>query len=311
MKPSFGSEATSMPVEANPFASPPDDPLERVWRYMDFAKFVSLLSIHKLYFSNLEILAKDDPHEGLLSAPNYRHREWRSIADLTPEEHKTIFYEPMDGEKKRIQFESYRNSKEYWLRRRFYDRRTLLVNCWHLNRYESAAMWTQYASGGQGIAITSNYARIVESLAAAQERVFVGRVAYLDWNSERVDNSSVLPFSKRASFAYENELRLAFWDLTAQEKINALCANLASHKFDHLYRRITGPINWSLIEAEVATVDYLPGIYVPVAIDALINEVYVSPTSPDWFLDLVSTVCEKYMLNRKPVRSDLMSSPIL
>jgi hypothetical protein len=154
-----------MPVEPHPLLSSPSDPAERVWRYMDFAKFVSLISRRELYLCNLEPMSKDDPHEGLLSAPNYRHREWRTIADLTVEEYKTIFYKEMEGEEQRIQFESQRNSREYWLRRRFYDRRTLLVNCWHLNRYESAAMWARYAVGSQGIAITSSYLGIIEAFA--------------------------------------------------------------------------------------------------------------------------------------------------
>jgi hypothetical protein len=152
---------------------------------MDFAKFVSLISREELYFCNLEVLAKSDPHEGLLSQPNYRHRQWRNISDLAPEEHKAIFGNGMSGEQERIQFESQRNSREYWLHLRFYDRRTLLVNCWHVNRYESAAMWTQYVTGGQGIAITSSYTRIVDALTSAPQRVFLGIVKYLDWTTSQ------------------------------------------------------------------------------------------------------------------------------
>jgi len=190
---------------------------------MDFAKFVSLISRRELYFCNLEILAKNDPHEGLLSHPNYRHRKWDTIADLTPEEYKAIIFDEArfsSEESKRVQFESHRNAREYWLRRRFYDRRTLSVNCWHLNSDESAAMWMQYAGGGHGIAITSSYKNIIEALADAKERLFVGMVKYLDWNSEPVDNRTLFPFSKRRSFNYEHELRVVFWDLVAQEKIN-------------------------------------------------------------------------------------------
>jgi hypothetical protein len=284
---------------------------QRVWRYMDFAKFISLLSKRALYFCNLEILAKNDPHDGLLSHPNYRHREWNAISDLTPEEHKLVFgYEEMTGEKQRIQFESQRNSREYWLRRRFYDRRCLSVNCWHANTFESAAMWTQYVRGGEGIAVTSTYARIIDALAQAEQRVFCGMVRYLDWSSEPVDNSFMLPFSKRASFAHENELRLVYWDLEVQSTINELCGRLAQHTYDHLYRRISGPINWALIEQDVERVQYVPGIYVSVELDRLIDEIYVSPASPDWFLEVVSEVCQRFSFGRTPLRSDLLSSPV-
>src|SRR2546427_8113985 len=55
----------------------------RIWCYLNTSR-----SRDELYFCNLEVLAKSDPHEGLLSQPNYRHRQWYTISDLTPEEHK-------------------------------------------------------------------------------------------------------------------------------------------------------------------------------------------------------------------------------
>jgi hypothetical protein len=255
-------------------------------------------------------LAKGDPHEGLLSAPNYRHRQWNSIADLTEEEYKAIFFRPMTGEEERIQFESHRNSREYWLRRRFYDRRALFANCWHLNRYESAAMWSQYASTGVGIGITSSYARIVSALAKAPQLLTAGIVKYLDWDKEPVDNSFVFPFSKRMSYRHENELRIVYWDTPVQESINALCQRLTRHMMDHLYRRISTPINWDLIRSDVEAVGYSEGVSVPVDLAELIDEVYVSPIAPDWFLEVVTSVSSRFSLTISPRRSDLLSSPM-
>jgi hypothetical protein len=216
----------------------------------------------------------------------------------------------MSGEEERIQFESQRNSREYWLRRRFYDRRALLANCWHVNEYESAAMWNQYAASGMGIAITSTYARMISALSNSPHNLAVGVVKYLDWDKEPVDNSFVFPFSKRMSFRHENELRIVHWDLVVQEPINALCQRLASHMMDHLYRRFTTPINWDLIRSEVEAVPYKAGISIPVNLETLISDLYVSPTSPDWFLDLVATVSDRFSLRLLPKRSDLMSSPM-
>jgi len=235
-----------MPVEdPHPNITPPADPTARAWRYMDFAKFVSLITRKALYFCNLEVLAATDPHEGLLSHPNYRHREWNTISDLTPEEYKLIIFDETrfaSEESRRIQFESQRNVREYLLRRRFYDRRTLSVNCWHFNDDESAAMWMQYASGGNGIAITSSYNNIIQALADSKERTFVGMVKYLDWSNEPADKTFI-SFSKRRSFYYENELRIVFCDLGVLNLINALCQKLANHMMDHLYKRITTSIN--------------------------------------------------------------------
>jgi hypothetical protein len=297
-------------VEENPFAKPPLNPKEKAWRYMDFAKFVSLISRRELFLCNLEGLAKDDPHDGLLSAPNYRHRQWKTIADLSKQERKDMFSKPITGEKERIQFESQRNSREYWVRRRFYDRRTLLVNCWHLNDYESGAMWSQYALNGLGIAVTSSFPRLCESLAPATDRFFVGTVQYLDWDKQAVDNTSMLPFSKRMSYQHERELRIVYWDLEVQQPLNVTFERLCNHMMDHLFRRITGDINWKLVEKEAEAIPYKAGMYVPITLETLIDEVYVSPTAPDWFLDIVQRVCKQFNLSITPRRSDILSAPI-
>lgn len=56
-----------MPFEPNRNLRPPSDPHARAWRCIDFAKFVHLISSRELYFCNLKVLARNDPHEGLLA----------------------------------------------------------------------------------------------------------------------------------------------------------------------------------------------------------------------------------------------------
>jgi hypothetical protein len=65
-----------------------------------------------------------------------------------------------------------------------------------------------------------------------------------------------------------------------------------------------------MIEEEVENVTYEQGYYIPVKLETLINEIYVSPTSPNWFLDVVKEVCNKFDIKKKPYRSDLLSSPV-
>ena len=278
---------------------------------MDLTKYLSLLDRAQLYFPNLEALAGSDPHEGLLAQPNYRHRQWKSIDDLTPTEWDELQMEPMTASDRQIQFWSTKNSREYWLRRRFYDRRTLFVNCWHLSDYESAAMWSGYTSRAEGIAIASSYERIERSLAASAGKLFAGRVEYLDFEKSRVDNHLMFPISKRISFAYENEFRLIHWDLVIQERLNTLCSSLAQSMFYGPGRpKRTDEINWSVIEDDVARVNYPNGRYINVDLGQLIEEVRVSPTSGDWFLELVNSVSVKYGLAAKVGKSDILSSPI-
>jgi hypothetical protein len=299
-----------MPIESHPELKPPGD-AATLWRYMGFTKYLSLLDRNQLYFPNLEALANSDPHEGLLAQPNYRHREWKSIDDLSPTERDELRLEPMAESDRQIQFWSTKNSREYWLRRRFYDRRTLFVNCWHVNNYESAAMWSGYGSITEGIAIVSDPERIVRSLTKSAERLFAGMVEYLDFEKSKVDNHLMFPLSKRISFAYENEFRLIHWDLNIQERLNALCSPLAQSMFHGPGKpKRTDEIDWGVIEDDVAGVKYPNGRYVDVELGALIEEVRVSPASGDWFLELVRSVSKRYGLAANVTRSDLLSSPV-
>jgi hypothetical protein len=296
-----------MPVVPNNKASAPTDIDERAWRYMDFAKFISLISRRELYLCNVEILAKQDPHEGTSSHGNLGHRQWRTPSDVTPEEHASMFSRSWPwGE--RIQLESHRNGREFKLKQKLHYRRSFFVNCWHLNQDDSPAMWAQYAIGGQGVAVTSSYRQILGALTLATQEVSVGVVKYLDWSKEPVDDW-VYPLSKRRNFAHEKELRIFYWDQVISGKIQLLHNILADHMMDHLYGRID-KINWEFIDDDVNKIAHEPGIYIPIDLDQLIDEVYVAPSAPDWFRDVVASVCGKYDLNRVPRRSDLLSAPV-
>ena len=86
-------------------------------------------------------------------------------------------------------------------------------------------MWSQYASSGLGIAITSSYRRICDALALSQDRFFVGLIRYLDWNTQAVDNTTMSPFSKRKSYEHEKELRIVHWDLESQSGLTSSFPN--------------------------------------------------------------------------------------
>jgi hypothetical protein len=65
-----------------------------------------------------------------------------------------------------------------------------------------------------------------------------------------------------------------------------------------------------VIEDDIERVKYPNGRYIDVDLVELIEEVRVSPTSGDWFLELVRSVSTKYGLAAKVTRSDILSSPV-
>jgi hypothetical protein len=158
----------------------PLHPGARVWRYMDFMKFVCMLEERALFFCRLSVLG--DPYEGLYAPANITHR--RRQAALLPG-----------------------TPNERFLRRgvlRHLDR-TTVVSSWHLSAHESAAMWKLYAATNGSICIQSTYAR----LRACMPDVDLCRVRYIDYRSQPVPESHLaLPLlHKRRSFQHEHELR--------------------------------------------------------------------------------------------------------
>ena len=101
------------------FIKGPLDNSIKIWRFMDFTKFVSLITKNALFFSRADKLG--DPFEG----------SWpRNSIEKRPEILGT-------GVDKVVAKEISNNYGQY-------SKKLIThaaINCWHANKYESAAMW--------------------------------------------------------------------------------------------------------------------------------------------------------------------------
>ena len=160
----------------------------RLWRFMSFTKFVSLLQSRSLYFCNLERLAELDPYEGLLAEPNYRHRVYECIDDMDREDRAAarIDERGLTDELRQLRFSGYIQQQEDNLQRAFAMRRSFFVNCWYMKEHESAAMWAIYGGGREGVAITSSAARLTESFLHTEARLFLSQVRYIDYIVDKI-----------------------------------------------------------------------------------------------------------------------------
>src|SRR4051812_38571356 len=113
-----------MTAATHPVFCPPDNPNTVIRRYLDLAKFLSMLENGGLYFSRADHLGDD--YEGWYTDPDLKQIAKRKHENPRDEE-----------EEKRIHF----------------LRKWTVVSCWHMNEYESDAMWTRYARDAEGIAI--------------------------------------------------------------------------------------------------------------------------------------------------------------
>lgn len=177
----------------DPVFPQPQDKSEKIWRYMDFTKFLSVLEARSLYFRRADKF--EDPFEGSYPRINVEARQ--NVPQYVPAEHKGKFMEVMD---------KIGDANRHWPR-------YTAINCWHLNNHESAAMWPLYSKSSEGIAIQTTYRKFLESFSSVEEDVFVGKVKYIDYDKEWIDTDNLLapiltPFThKRKSFEHEREVR--------------------------------------------------------------------------------------------------------
>lgn len=223
-----------------------------LWRYMDFTKYVDVLHTNSLFFSRADRF--DDPFEGSYSRANkaMRPQVYKGV-DKSLHEHLGRF--------------------SRWVRQ------WTLVQCWHMNDGESAAMWKLYAQSNEAVAIQSSYAKLVEVLP---EDVFVGRVAYIDYEKDWLpEGNTFYPFlHKRKSFEHESEVRAIKQELPSED--DKLLADATNRE---------------------------PGLRVSVDVAQLVERVLVAPTAPDWFLEIVVGVTRKYGFGFPVVRSSLAAEP--
>jgi len=116
-------------------------PAEKLWRFMDFAKFVSLLEEKALFFARADKLG--DPFEGAAgiaerrSVWNDHYRQFfRELVATAPGQTTALEPEVLDKEAERL-LDEMRQAMDHDLKRTF-------ANCWHANTVESEALWRLY-----------------------------------------------------------------------------------------------------------------------------------------------------------------------
>jgi hypothetical protein len=173
----------------------PNNTSERVWRYMDFTKLVSMLHTESLFFCRADKL--EDPFEGSYTALSLRHFENNATEII-----KRFSDEP-------TAMKNARDSLAALPAFRRQEKERVGINCWHRNERESAAMWSLYLKSSEGIAVASTYTRLCDALSATPCKVMIGVVEYIDYETESFDAGNTFsPYLyKRKSFEHEKELR--------------------------------------------------------------------------------------------------------
>lgn len=237
--------------------NPPENKEVKIWRYINFTELISLFEESALYFSRADKL--EDPFEGSLPLRNV---EIRNEMTNLPTKVRATFPNIYKG-----------------------IRKFMYINCWHMNNFESEAMWRLYLKSDEGLAIQSTFNRLTKSLDSCKDKdIYVGTVKYIDFSKDviPVDNMFYPYLRKRVSYSHEQELRAVFLYMPS---------DMPKEVFDLQH-------------------DTESGFYIPTDLKSLVETIYISPASQEWIETLVRKILKRYGLDIEVRKSSLNSSPL-
>ena len=223
----------------------PENPDTIIWKYLDLSKFVDLLLYKKLFMSRSDKF--EDQYEGTFSEPTYE--EIKKLAKDNP------------------------GFLDYYKT----HRKNVVISSWHINEYESYAMWQIFTQKNEGLAIQSTLGKLQKALQVDPEyEQYIGEVNYIDYKKEYIPfDNTFFPFLfKRKSFQYEREVRVIS-DVT---KFNLEIDN---------------------------------GLKIDIDIVELIEKIYIHPKSENWYKKLVMDLVARLGFDFETEKSDLESDILI
>jgi hypothetical protein len=223
----------------------PEDPNTIVWKYLDLSKFLDMLLSKQLFMSRSDKF--EDQYEGTFSEPTFEE-----IKKIAANNTKFLDY--------------YKSHRE-----------KVVISSWHINEYESFAMWQIFTQNTEGLAIQTTIGKLKEALYPEKKvEQYIGEVKYIDYKKEYIPfDDTFFPFLfKRKSFQYEREVRIIS-DVTSN--------NL---KIDN-------------------------GLKIDVDLSLLIEKIYIHPKSENWYKNLVIELVKKLGYTITIEKSDLESDILI
>jgi hypothetical protein len=156
-------------------------------------------------------------------------------------------------------------------------REKVVVSSWHINEYESFAMWQIFTQNSEGLAIQSTLGRLQKALLPEQNfKQYIGEVNYIDYKKEYIPfDDMFFPFLfKRKSFQYEGEVRIISDISETNIKIN-------------------------------------DGLKIDININELIEKIYIHPKSENWYKNLVIQLVKQLGFDFEIEKSDLESDILI
>lgn len=187
----------------------------KLWRYQDFAKFVSLLDSKKLFFTRADSF--EDPFEcarGFNFQKDFIYANVETYLRLkvTSQLKNNGNCNPSEAEIET----ALATEKENYLKQQEEKRKNYFVSCWHENERESEGMWKLYTTAlSQGVAVQTSARRLC--LALENDSFEIGKVKYTTYDKP-LEDSQIPVWYKRDSFVHEREVRVVIKDVVKNDR---------------------------------------------------------------------------------------------
>lgn len=285
---------------------------EVLWRYMDLSKLLDILVHNQLSFPRTDLF--EDNYEGhpdryvdYVKKSYMENAFLRSFGELNG-------FTTTGMIKNSIQIA---NLSSY-------------ISCWHMNKHESAAMWKLYCSSADAVAIKTTVGKLNQVLGNSNQDLIKGEIIY-DFDFVMVPTISHINyldslFIKRPSFVHENEYRIIYHDADNFKKYY----DKMTYDFDKYhnfkissgsYKEVTPKLvrdlesgiyydletKTNLLKSTLDTLKSEANLVKHIDVDPrqFVDEIIISPTSPDWFVETVQSTLEKLGYNFKVNKSKL------
>lgn len=254
-------------VYCHPCFKEPGNNNVKIWRYLTLPKFIDLLQSSMLFFTRADYLRTGDNSEAA-----YLTNVSLNVIDKVNElSNKNIIVSHPhipnltinDIAKQDLQMNIH--NEQVAMKEHF-------INCWHINDFESFAMWKIY-SESFGVCIQSTFHDLYScfddeewSFYNKRKKIYIGEVNYIDWEKEIIPKDNMFwPYiHKKKEFTYEQELRCI-----------VSCRDLTYLK-------------------------------IRINTEKLIHKIYINPFTPPWFEKVVINLCQQYNVpSHKIIQSSL------
>lgn len=262
---------------------------QTLFKYMDLEKFLSLIVRNEICFCNQKGLKEIDPYEGaIIKSELIQEYMARTLLEYCKRQDKFDFIN-IETPNKNIKIDI-NNIENY----KIYDDGIFYIDCWHINQYESLAMWRVFSNNRNSIAINTTKDKLIKSIKENDKNIYLEKVSYNDLTLDkkiignpvgeiRLDKYRTLHIKsgdyfnwtintgllrKAKYYEYEHELRLYFEDRDNDEQVK----------------------------------------FIKVDLNSLIDEIIISPDCDEWFVNILNDVLKKYSINKKVRFSDIRQS---